>query len=412
MSRKTRVPLPLTVGVEATSWPSVAFEDLDWVLPATVEVSNTQRRKLSGPYRAAITPAIAGLPVSVDRGVAEGAEEAAFAMVRFDAELGSRVMPFASVLLRSESAASSRIEQLTATAKAIALAELGDDSKRNASMIVSNVRAMEAAIELADDLDGAAILAMHQALLVDEHPQWVGRWRDAQVWIGGSSFGPHGSMFVPPHHSRVPLAIDDLVRFARRTDVSALVHVAVAHAQFETIHPFPDGNGRTGRALIHAMLRRRRLVRNVTIPISAGLLVDTNSYFGALTSFRNGDPNPIVVQMTDAVFASIANARQLVSELDEVRETWQTLISARRDSQVWALLDLLLRQPAVTAQGAQRELDVSKPTIFSLIDTLESAGVLVKARGEERNRAWVATDVVAVLDRFAQRAGRRTRGTR
>jgi Fic family protein len=65
--------------------------------------------------------------------------------------------------------------------------------------------------------------------------------------IGGSSFGPHGADFVPPHHDRVPALMDDLVRFMRRTDLPLLAQTAVAHAHFETIHPFPDGNGRTGR---------------------------------------------------------------------------------------------------------------------------------------------------------------------
>jgi len=181
--------------------------------------------------------------------------------------------------LRSESAASGRIEQLTATAQAIALAELGDGSRKNATMIVSNTRAMEAAMALADQLDVSSIIEMQATLLGDEHPEWVGKWRDSQVWIGGRRYGPHGSMFTPPHSDRVAAAMDDLVAFAGRDDIQALVHAALVHAQFETIHPFPDGNGRTGRAIIHSLLRRRGITRNVTVPISAGLLVDVDAYF-------------------------------------------------------------------------------------------------------------------------------------
>src|SRR5690606_4327411 len=129
---------------------------------------------------------------------------------------GATVAPFAALLLRSESAASSRIEQLTASAKAIALAELGDATGDNARVIVANTRAMEAAIALADRLDEASILEMHAALLGSDRPEWVGRWRDQAVWIGGSSFGPHQADFVPPHHERVPAALADLVRFMAR----------------------------------------------------------------------------------------------------------------------------------------------------------------------------------------------------
>ena len=119
---------------------------------------------------------------------------------------------FGAILLRSESAASSRIENLTASAKSIALAELGDTSRRNATEIVANTAAMTAAIALADRLDATAILAMHAALLDENDPKISGRWRTAQVWIGSSNYGPHTASFVPPHHSRVTAAIDDLVR--------------------------------------------------------------------------------------------------------------------------------------------------------------------------------------------------------
>ena len=107
----------------------------------------------------------------------------------------------------------------------------------------------------------------------------AGRWRDEQVWIGGDSFGPHDAEFVPPHHARVPALMADLIKFTSRADLPLLSQAAIAHAQFETVHPFADGNGRTGRALIHAMLRGHRLTRNVTVPVSAGLLTDTRSYF-------------------------------------------------------------------------------------------------------------------------------------
>ena len=116
---------------------------------------------------------------------------------------------------------------------------------------------------------------------------------------------PHDAMFVPPRHETVPAAIEDLIGFIDRDDLPVLAQAALAHAQFETIHPFPDGNGRTGRALIHAELRNKRLTRNVTVPVSAGLLVDTDAYFEALTAYRLGDTAPIVEQLAAAAFAAV-----------------------------------------------------------------------------------------------------------
>ena len=128
-----------------------------------------------------------------------------------------------------------------------------------------------------------------------------------------------------------------------RTEVSPLAHAALAHAQFETIHPFPDGNGRTGRALIHSLLRRRNVTRSVTVPISAGLLVDTDAYFASLNAYRGGDPNDIVSQTSDAAFASVDNSRAMLSELDELSREWRSKVSVRADSSVWQLTELLFR---------------------------------------------------------------------
>ena len=212
------------------------------------------------------------------------------------------------------------IENLTSRAKSIALAELGSRDERDATEIVGNVAAMVAALDLADRLDETAVLAMHEALLVNTAPEIAGRWRTEQVWIGGDSFGPHGAAFVPPHHDSVPTSVADLLTFVRRKDLPALGQVAIAHAQFETIHPFPDGNGRTGRALIHAMLRRHGLTRNLTAPVSAGLLTDTVGYFDALSAYRAGEPAQIVAGLANATFAAVANGRQLVLDLRRIRE--------------------------------------------------------------------------------------------
>ena len=392
-----------------TGWPALGHETLDWLIEPNLPMSNTARRRHDQPYDAAITPAIAEVDPTIGAEVLTAAEEASIAIVRFDAENGDRIVPFSSILLRSESAASSRIEQLTATAKAIALAELGDGSRKSATMIVSNARAMEAAIDLADQLDANSIIEMQAALLGEEHPEWVGKWRDGQVWVGGRRYGPHDALFTPPHRDRVPAAMDDLVAFAGRDDIQALVHAALVHAQFETIHPFPDGNGRTGRAIVHALLRRRGITRNVTVPISAGLLVNVDAYFDSLGDYRQGNIEPIIEQMTDAAFTAIDNATHMLSDLDSIAGEWRDRITARSDSTVWRLAELLMRQPGVNSNVVEEALGVSRPAALNAIGKLEDAGVLVKARGQERNRAWIAVDVVAALDRFAEAGGRRAR---
>jgi Fic family protein len=373
-------------------------------------VSAGVRRRHAGPYRAALVPRIADLaPPRLPGDVLTLADEASAEIARFDAELGAEVAPFASALLRSESSSSSMIENLASGAKAIALAELGSTERRSATEIVGNVAAMRAALDLADRLDAAAILAMHLALMGRLEPGMAGRWREEQVWIGGTSFGPHDASFVPPHHGHVPALMDDVVVFTRRTDLPVLVQAAIAHAQFETIHPFPDGNGRTGRALIHAMLRGHRLTRNVTVPVSAGLLTDTGGYFDALTAYRSGDPGAIVGKLAEASFAATANGRQLARELHSIRAGWDDAVKARRGAAAWRLADLLLRQPVVDAATVAAELELAPQNAQRAITPLAEAGVLTEFTGFKRNRMWQAPEVLSALDEFAARAGRRVR---
>ena len=338
------------------------------------------------------------------------ADEASAEIARFDAEMGADIAPYAPLLLRSESAASSRIENLTASAKAIALAEIGDPTKKNANIIVANTRAMQAALALAEQLDEQAILDMHAALLGGSHPEWVGHWRTEQVWIGGSNYGPHGASYVPPHHDRVPAAMVDLVAFMRRVDLPTLAQATVAHAQFETIHPFPDGNGRTGRSLIHSLLRARGLTRTVTVPVSAGLLTDTESYFDSLTAYRSGAPETIVELLADAAFRAVGNGRTLVADLAAVRADWADRIVVRKGASAHRLADLLLRQPVVDSAIVQRELGVAATNANTAIEHLEERDILTKVSGNYRNRKWAAPQVLAALDDFSERAGRRVRG--
>lgn len=403
---------PFVTESAVTRWPQLTYEDHRWIPSDPEAGSRRQQLAARGPYRSAVLTPIAGIdeiPLSPDTRAL--ATEATTEIARFDSEMGSEIAPFASILLRSESAASSKIENLTASARSIALAELGVGRPRNASIIVSNVRAMQAAIDLADRLDEDAILAMHSALLGESDPDIVGRWRTQQVWIGGSNYSPHGAVFVPPHHDRVPAAMDDLMAFLGREDIEPLVQAAVAHAQFETIHPFPDGNGRVGRAMIHSLLRSKRVTRNVTIPVSAGLLINLDSYFDALTDYRLGNPEPIVRLMAEASFSSITNGRMLVSDLRSIRRAWDERIQARSDAAAWKVADILVAQPVVDSAAVRGRLGISTMSANRAIERLVKDGVLREVTGRYRDRVFEAKEVLLALDGFAARGGRRAKGT-
>jgi hypothetical protein len=160
--------------------------------------------------------------------------------------------------------------------------------------------------------------------------------------------------------------------------------------------------------LIQAMLRNKRLTRQITVPVSAGLLTNTHAYFEPLDAFRNGDPAPIVERLAAASVLAVANGRQLVGDLRYIRENWDTLISARRDSAVHRVADLLIRCPVINARALHRELGITTGNARRYIDPLANAGIIVEFTDRARNRAWRAPEILSALDEFAARAGRRT----
>lgn len=399
---------------------AVTYEEHPWEQDADEPAILTRRQRMNarGHYRAAVTPEIADLPVNVPADVAAASEDALVEITRFDAELTSglpgladcegEIAPLASVLLRTESASSSQIENVTAGAKSLALATLHERTGPNAELVAANVTAMLRAIDMSDQLSLDSILAAHGALMSGHEYAQPGRIRDGQVWIGGRAPTPHTAEFVPPHHSRVATAMRDLIAFTDRTDIPVLTHAAVAHAQFETIHPFADGNGRIGRVLVHAMLRRSGATRRMTVPVSAGLLTDVRAYFDALTAYREGDPAPIVEQFALASLTAVGNGRRLAADLRDIHDRWETTLRARRDAAARRMLPHLVRQPAVTLRYVQESVEVSQPAAQRAIDQLVEAGALAPASQNRRNRVWVAPEVIEALDDFAARTGRRS----
>lgn len=387
-------------------WPTLAWEQQTWV-PSTLSGANIDHTAVGARYKSAVPPAIATLSPLPNADVGAFADLAARELSRLDAELGHRITAFGPVLLRSEAASSSQIENITASARAIFSAELGIKSGRNAEQVTANTRAMTTAIELSHNPSVDTILKMHAALMAHQPRHTPGQWREEAVWIGTSSETPTHAEFVPPHHSRIPALLGDLAAFAHRQDIPPLVLVAIAHAQFETIHPFTDGNGRTGRALAQSLLRFRDVTRNVALPVSAGLLANVDGYHRALTAYRAGDINPIVSAFADASLRAVGNTRQLTTEMDDIRASWEGRLTVRRSSNAWKLLDILLRRPVLDSATAANELGVQQPNIYPPLKALVEAGI-VKSKAEHRlGPFWRSDEILAAIDRFSERAGRR-----
>jgi Fic family protein len=202
--------------------------------------------------------------------------------------------------------------------------------------------------------------------------------------------------------------MDDLVAFMGRLDIPVLAHVAIAHAQFETIHPFPDGNGRTGRAIVQAMLRHREVTTNIAVPVSAGLLHDIQGYYDALDAYRRGDIEPIVAAFARAAGYAVVNGRQLVRDVRVIQAEWEDRMrGVRSDAGARRVAVLAIAHPVLNYEIVARELAVAPTTALRALETLVDRGVLRPANSKRRNRIWLADPVLRSLDDFAARAGRR-----
>ena len=305
------------------------YETHTWPADPTVPGGRFERRSFR--YQAFVPDPISPLQFSIPSSVAGSisvAERAIDALNRDPPRLASLEV-LARRLLRSESVASSRIEGLVLSQRRLARAEVEEDATRDetARSVLGNVTAMEEAVGLgtsARPLRLKDVLAVHRTLmLATANPQIAGELRSRQNWIGGNSFNPGRAVFVPPPPGRVRSLMDDLVTFMNRTDLSPVVQAAIAHAQFETIHPFADGNGRVGRALIHVVLRRRDLAPRYVPPVSLVLAADAAAYVSGLLAYREGRTSDWIDLFATAIGRAAEKATDLASRLAKLQAAWR-----------------------------------------------------------------------------------------
>lgn len=386
-----------------SNWPPVEWEEHDWTPPA-VSGPRSHRDLYPHRYSAAIPPLIAHLTPNLSMPVLTLATQAAFALTEFDTEMGERAHDLAPLLLHVEAICSSRIENLTASARAVLSAEMGARAPRHASEINANTRATQVALDLSDHITADTITAIHATLMAGQTRHTPGRWRVEAVWVGTRSDCPVGAEYVAPHHNLVPELIENLVAFTRRTDIPAVVSIALAHAQFETIHPFTDGNGRTGRALAQAMLRHLGVTRAAPVPLSGGLLTDVDGYYAALTAYRAGDIDPIVEVFANASLRAVDNARQLVEDIDRIRADWQDRLPVPRNSNAWRMLNLIARRPVLTPGAAAVEVGIPALDVRETLRDLRTAGILRAQREFRLGLLYRSPEILAATDALLLRS--------
>jgi Fic family protein len=276
---------------------------------------------------------------------------------------------------------------------------------------------MERAIALASEprpLTRDDIVAIHRTLFegtVDE--PLAGVVRQEQNWIGGSAYSPAGAAFVPPPHEYVEELLDDLAAFLNLDDLPVTLQAAIAHAQFEAIHPFLDGNGRTGRCLIHVIYRRRGLATTVVPPISLVLATHHRLYVGGLDAYCFYDLKDWLLLFAASTVKAVDRAHDLAARVDVLREGWLERIGRPRShASSRALLDQLAAEPVLTVARAAELAGVSETAAARALESLERAGVLTRPSQQRWGRRWEAPEVFDLLDAFERDVATPGDGTR
>lgn len=301
----------------------------------------------------------------------------------------------------ADAAASTTIEDIYPSIGELCRAELGLSKDESAVAAVRNVRAVEEALSIGaghQRLTLADICHIQRTLTTDlpRYEHAPGRFREFPVTVGN---------FVPPSPTRVADAMDDLVAFCGRTNINPLIHGAIAHARFEDIHPFPDGNGRTGRALVHALWVNRGLIASTrNIPFSVGLAKDRFAYYDALNHFHSETalartPEalvPIIHVFADAVELALEKTTDVNSRMTAAIDRWLSLVSPRRGAFLETVILGLPSAPVVNTPFLAHRHDVSERTCRDVLRTLVAVGVLHPER-VGRRRVYEATELIDIF---------------
>ncbi len=383
-------------------------------------ISKNASRKLehpSGSFAAyhpdpLLTPGLDTLPHWESAARATEAE-----IKEFEQQHGGSASRIGWVLQRSESIGSSTIEDVNPSLRRVARAEAvtrngGDPHDDSAYEAIGNIAATRLAAEIGDEqrpitLDD--LFSIHSTLM--DHtskPEVGGHLRPGWVRVGGVLGGYPPPAYVAPPAEEVPELMDDLLEYINTTSHHPVTAAAVAHVQFESIHPFRDGNGRAGRALVQTILRKGGMTRYTTPPISAVLAFDRDEYIAALdaTRFEGSAGSPDQVNSLDrwvSLFSSTAEAscdyaEGLITRIDSVTRRWEKMLKSRKGSAPRKIAEHLPEMPVFTVQGMADQLGIPLPTAYRATERLTAAGIVAPVRGKQRGRdLFEAPDILDVF---------------
>jgi Fic family protein len=360
------------------------------------------------PVDAWLPDKIGRLNVELPTATVRRTERAAAAAVRMGDRAAGPMEVAARLLLRAEGLASSAIEGVHAPIAEVAVAEALPDGvagdAATAAWVADNLAVVADALAGRGRLKVETLRRWHRRLMRHApEATLVGRWRDRLGWVGGANPLLAAHVGAPP--GRIAGLMDDLAAYVARDDVDAVTQAAIAHAQFEIVHPFADGNGRIGRILVGRILSHRLGVA-VPPPVSTQFARDVGGYLSGLILFRQGQVDAWVSWFAEAVETAATRSSDVLEAAVELHSSWRVAVAdLRTDAAVRRLVEQLPAHPALTAAKAAELCGVSEQAARGALAQLVERGVLREADASDRRtpgrppRWWIAHDLLALLGR-------------
>ena len=317
---------------------------------------------------------------------------------------------FVAMYVRHEAVLSSQIEGTQSTLQDVLQFEIdaqGDETPKDVEEVVNYVKAMNYGLKRLRQLPLSLrlIREIHEQLLhgVRGENRTPGEFRNTQNWIGPANATPSTAVFVPPPVDEMKHALNELEHYLHDTTLPPLIHCALVHAQFETIHPFLDGNGRVGRLMITFLLCEREILLRPLLYLSYFLKAHRAEYYDRLMAIRNeGNWESWVKFFLKGVAEVSVSATDTAREILDLRERDRNNIitgTVSNPANALRLLDHLYTQPVVNTRVVQNLLSCSFQTANKLLEQMVGLQILQETTGQRRNRLYSYKPYLGIFNR-------------
>lgn len=359
-----------------------------------VYISRRNQKLVKNSYQSPILHDLSNIEIQLDNNLQSLLFEAIEELSKLDGFIKDKLNGFPMIVLRSESLSSAQIEHYHASNRNIAAAQIRPTKNKETNIIKNNLESLVLFLKEENKIDKETIVKINSKIMDDESVDI----RTKVNWIGESNSIPHTADFVPPHPEYLDKNINEFISFCKRDDIHPLVQAAFAYAYFETIHPFIDGNGRTGRIFIQVLLKEKNYLDELYVPFSMGLIKNDKKHIEALNEFRKGNYRSIIKLFLENSLGFVPIIYKTLKDLIAIKDRWLSKISARSDALAWKIIDELIYQPVVSVNYIKEKYQINDQAVRNNFNILEKADIINKIGNSKRNVMYEAKEIISLID--------------